>query len=596
MQTSKASTFGRYEILTELGRGSMGIVYKAYDPKINRPVAIKTFSLVAADATEEQACRIRFFREAEAAGRLSHPRIVAIFDICENPDTLSPYIVMEYVAGRSLEEILSTEGTSMPFDTALRLIQEVAEALDYGHLQGVVHRDVKPSNIIIGEDGHPKIADFGIAQLNVSGSTRSGRVWGTPAYMSPEQFKGESVDGRSDLFSLGVILYRMLTGHRPFQGNSALTLSLKVVNQDPVPPTAFNTGLSPELDCVIARAIAKNRAERYQTGMEMALDLQRLQNRRELERRGDGALLQEDDGTDQAAELKEVFFSPSTRSKRSAFGTGSSPRDGFAKSDKITTPLHFSRPWQQLCVGLLSLGSLVLAFVGLWRAIPISAVSAAANMTSNPPLESRSVARIASEDLTVAESLRAPGVQLSVKNPAREVYPNNIHQSNSLSFEKTRSVARIASEDLTAFLTGSWTLGAPAAAREVYPDTVQLSDSLTSDQSLSCYLGIAVQHHFVTADLSVWIDDQPSYSHSLRGAIKKRVMLFKGVEGYLSDIVHLTPGDHIIRVRVLSEDGSYDESGSISGTFAPGDQQLLAIDFDKHNRRMRLTFAGANEF
>lgn len=546
----------------------MGIVYKAYDPKLNRPVAIKTISLVAADTTEEQACRIRFFREAEAAGRLSHPRIVAIFDICENPDTLSPYIVMECVAGRSLEEILSTEGASMPVDTALRLIQEVAEALDYGHSQGVVHRDVKPSNIIIGEDGHPKIADFGIAQLNVSDSTRSGRIWGTPAYMSPEQFKGESVDGRSDLFSLGVILYRMLTGHRPFQGNSALTLSLKVVNQDPVPPTAFNTGLSPELDCVIARAIAKNPAERYQTGMEMALDLQRLQNRRELERRGDGALPQEDNGTDQAAELKEVFFSPSTRSKRSAFGTGSSPRDGFAKSDKTTTPLHFSRPWQQLCVGLLSLGSLVLAFVGLWRAIPISA--AAANMTSNPPLETRSVARIASEDLTVAESLRAKGVQLSVKNPAREVYPNNIHRSNSLSSEKTRS--------------------------EVYPDTVQLSDSLTSDQSLSCYLGIAVQHHFVTADLSVWIDDQPSYSHSLRGAIKKRVMLFKGVEGYLSDIVHLTPGDHIIRVRVLSEDGSYDESGSISGTFAPGNQQLLAIDFDKHNRRMRLTFEGANEF
>lgn len=546
----------------------MGIVYKAYDPKLNRPVAIKTISLVAADTTEEQACRIRFFREAEAAGRLSHPRIVAIFDICENPDTLSPYIVMEYVAGRSLEEILSTEGASMPVDTALRLIQEVAEALDYGHSQGVVHRDVKPSNIIIGQDGHPKIADFGIAQLNVSDSTRSGRIWGTPAYMSPEQFKGESVDGRSDLFSLGVILYRMLTGHRPFQGNSALTLSLKVVNQDPVPPTAFNTGLSPELDCVIARAIAKNPASRYQTGMEMALDLQRLQNRRELERRGDGALPQEDNGTDQAAELKEVFFSPSTRSKRSAFGTGSSPRDGFAKSDKTTTPRHFSRPWQQLCVGLLSLGSLVLAFVGLWRAIPISA--AAANMTSNPPLETRSVARIASEDLNVAESLRAPGVQLSVKNPAREVYPNNIHRSNSLSSEKTRS--------------------------EVYPDTVQLSDSLTSDQSRSCYLGIAVQHHFVTADLSVWIDDQPSYSHSLRGAIKKRVMLFKGVEGYLSDIVHLTPGDHIIRVRVLSEDGSYDESGSISGTFAPGNQQLLAIDFDKHNRRMRLTFEGANEF
>jgi len=577
----------------------MGIVYKAYDPKINRQVAIKTISLVAADTTEEQACRIRFFREAEAAGRLSHPRIVAIFDICENPDTLSPYIVMEYVAGRSLEEILSTEGASMPLHTALQLIQEVAEALDYGHLQGVVHRDVKPSNIIIGEDGHAKIADFGIAQLNVSDSTRSGRVWGTPAYMSPEQFKGESVDGRSDLFSLGVILYRMLTGHRPFQGNSALTLSLKVVNQDPVPPTAFNTKLSPQLDCVIARAIAKNPAERYQTGMEMALDLQRLQNRTELEGRGEGALAQEDKGTDQAAELKDIFFSPSTSSKRFAFGTDTSPRDGFPKSGETMTPVHFSRPWQQLCVGLLSLGSLVLVFVGLWRAIPISAVSAAADMTSDLPSETRSVARIASEDPTTAGSLRAPGVQLSVKNPAREVYPDNIQLSDSLSSEKTRNVARIGSEDPTtagSLRAPGVQLHAKNAAREVYPDNIQLSDSVSSDQSLSCYLGIAVQHHFVTADLSVWIDDQPSYSHSLRGAIKKRVMLFKGVEGYLSDVVQLTPGDHTIRVRVLSEDGSYDESGSISGTFAPGNQQLLAIDFDKHNRRMRLTFEEAQQF
>jgi serine/threonine-protein kinase len=596
MQTSKASTFGRYEILTELGRGSMGIVYKAYDPKINRPVAIKTISLVAADATEEQAWRTRFFREAEAAGRLSHPRIVAIFDICENPETLSPYIVMEYVAGRTLEEILSTEGASLPLHTTLQLIQEVAEALDYGHLQGVVHRDVKPSNIIIGEDGHAKIADFGIAQLNVSDSSRSGRTWGTPAYMSPEQFKGESVDGRSDLFSLGVILYRMLTGHRPFQGNSALTLSLKVANQDPVPPTAFNTKLSPELDCVIAQAIAKNPAERYQTGMEMALDLQSLQNRSELESRGDGARPQEDHGTDEAAQLKDIFFSPSTGSKRSLFGTGSSPREGFPKSDQTMTPVHFSRPWQQLCVGWLSLGTLVLAFVALWRAIPISAVPGAANMKSNPPLETRSVARIASEDLTVAGSLRIPGVQLSAENLAREVYRNHIHRSNSLFSDKTRTVARTASEDLT--VAGSpRTPGVQLSApREVNPDNIDQGNSLSSDQSLSCDLGIAVQHHFVTADLSVWIDDRPSYSHSLRGAIKKRVVLFKGVEGYLSDVVQLTPGDHTIRVRVLSEDGSYDASGSISGTFEPGNKKLLAIDFDKRNHRMRLMFEGVENF
>ena len=221
----------------------MGIVYKAFDPKINRLVAIKTISLTAADSIEKQASRDRFFREAEAAGRLSHPRIVAIFDIGENPDTLSPYIVMENVAGRSLEEILATENARLPLHTTLRLIQDVAEALDYAHLQGVVHRDVKPSNIMVGEDGHARVADFGIAKLNVTDSGRLGPAWGTPAYMSPEQLRGESVDGRSDLFSLGVILYRMLTGHRPFQGNSDLTVALRVQKHEPVPAGVFNREL-----------------------------------------------------------------------------------------------------------------------------------------------------------------------------------------------------------------------------------------------------------------------------------------------------------------------------------------------------------------
>ena len=525
----------------------MGIVFKAYDPKINRLVAIKTISLVAADSTEERTCRARFFREAEAAGRLSHPRIVAIFDIGENHDTLSPYIVMEYVAGRSLEEILSTEGASLPLHTTLQLIQEVAEALDYAHFQGVVHRDVKPSNIIVGEDGHPKIADFGIAQLNVSDSRRPSCTWGTPAYMSPEQLRGDPVDGRSDLFSLGVILYTMLTGHRPFQGNSARTVSVRVANHDPVPATAFNTELPPKLDCVIARAIAKNPAERYQTGMEMVLDLQRLRDGIELASRGDAVLPKESNRTDQAADPKDVFFSSSSGSNGYAFGTGTFPPSRVQKTDKATPLVRFSRPWQQLGIGFLSLGFLVLAFVGLWIAIPIKATP---RMPSNPPSDTRSMASIVSHDLTVAGSLRAPVVQLSAQNPSREVYPNDIHPSNSLS---------------------------PARSR-------------------SCHLGIAVEHHFVTANLSVWIDDQPSYSYSLRGAIKKRVVLFKGVEGYLSDVLQLAPGDHHIRVRVLSADGSYDESGSISGTFAPGGEKLLAIDFNKHNRRMRLTLKEEKHF
>lgn len=544
METGKASTLGRYELLTELGRGAMGIVYKAFDPKINRFVAIKTISLVASDLTQEQACRARFFREAEAAGRLSHPRIVAIFDIGENPDTLSPYIVMEYVAGRSLEELLFTEGTTLSLHTTLQLVQEVAEALDYAHLQGVVHRDVKPSNIIVGEDGHAKIADFGIAQLNVSDSGRPGRTWGTPAYMSPEQFTGEPVDGRSDLFSLGVILYTMLTGHRPFQGNSARTVALRVRKHDPVPATVFNTELSPQLDCVVTRAIAKNPAERYQTGMEMVLDLQRLRDGIDSESRGDAALPQPDKRADRVPESNDVSHNSLLKTTTNSALFGSRNR---VQAEKTAAPFQLDQPWQQLGVSFLTLGALALVFVGLWWAIPVNYGPGVTELAFHP-VPTASMATVVALEQTMADSASVPRIELSTKNPPRRV------------------------------------------------DAIDISMDASEDRSHSCQLGIVVEHHFVTADLSVWIDDRQSYSHSLRGAIKKRVVLFKGVEGYLSDVVQLTPGDHRIRVRVLSADGSYDESGSISGTFAPGSEKLLAIDFDNHNRRMRLAFETENHF
>src|SRR5580704_3155163 len=273
--------FGRYEILAELGRGAMGIVYKARDPKINRVVAVKTISLAGQPPEDELDYRQRFFREAEAAGRVSHPGIVTIFDIGEEPETHAPYIVMEFVGGQSLDKLLARHDHTLLPETALQLTLELADALDCAHGQGVVHRDLKPANILLTEDGHAKIADFGVAKLNLSNRTLGGHVLGTPAYMSPEQLDGEVVDGRSDVFSLGVILYTVLTGYRPFQGNSAMTVSFKVVNREPVPATVLNTDLPLGLDYIIGRAMAKDPAQRYQRGMEMVLDIQELREGRE---------------------------------------------------------------------------------------------------------------------------------------------------------------------------------------------------------------------------------------------------------------------------------------------------------------------------
>ena len=268
--------FGRYEVVAELGRGAMGVVYQARDPQIDRMVAVKTISLWGQEPEEEKEFRLRFLNEAQAAGRLHHPGIVSVFDVGEDPDNHDPYIVLEYVPGETLNRILARE-RKLPLAKALKLAEELADALDYAHSQGVVHRDIKPANILITAEGHAKIADFGIAKLNLAHFTLPGRVLGTPAYMAPEQLSGEGCDGRSDLFSLGVILYVMTTGMSPFQGDSATTVCFKVANREPIAASALDLNLPPQLDAVISRAIAKDPEQRYQSGSEFAENLRQLQ-------------------------------------------------------------------------------------------------------------------------------------------------------------------------------------------------------------------------------------------------------------------------------------------------------------------------------
>jgi serine/threonine protein kinase len=260
----------------EIGRGAMGVVYRARDPNIDRLVAIKTISLTDQEPEEESEYRERFLQEARAAGRLSHPGIVTVFDAGEDPETHEPFLVMEYVAGKSLNKIMRESGGKLPLEAALQYAYEIAEALDDAHCQGVIHRDIKPANILIGDDGHAKIADFGVARINRAVSTSAGGIFGSPAYMAPEQLSGGPGDARSDLFSLGVVLYSMITGFRPFQGNSARTVSYKVINVEPVPVTSFQAELPPALDTIVARAMAKDPQQRYQSGAEFARAIQDL--------------------------------------------------------------------------------------------------------------------------------------------------------------------------------------------------------------------------------------------------------------------------------------------------------------------------------
>jgi len=547
MATRVGTFVGRYEIVAELGRGAMGVVYRARDPKIDRTVAIKTVSLLGLEPDAEQEYRERFVVEARAAGRLSHPRIVTIFDVAEDPDTLTPYIVMEYVSGRSLEEVLCTENGTLPLDTALQITQELAEALDYAHAQGIVHRDVKPSNIIVAEDGHPKIADFGIAKLNAPDLPQTGRTLGTPAYMSPEQLKGDPVDGRSDLFSLGVILYQLLTRHRPFQGNSTLTISFKVLNRDPVPATALNAELCPELGHVVARAIAKYPSQRYQTGMEMARDLQDLRGSI-LPPNSDGTPLV-DRRRDLPPNWDRVISFMSTLEV--AVKTGRSSGENGSQSSAVS----FSQPWQQLSIAFLTFGFLALAFVGLWQSIPINAAHAATTASILP-----------------ARPKATLNWSTGLANPVSEHAPD-ARASSTKRWRRTNLSGRVPSNPPVVVQTLLEAAKPPQALQQSLPSTLRIS----------------VEHHFGTAHLSVWIDEKLTYSYSLRGAVKKRMLLLRGVQGYFSDSVEVAGGEHLIRVRVLSADNSYDQSGSIRGSFAPGSEKVLTTQFDKNNRGMRLS-------
>ena len=260
---------GKYEIRKELGRGAMGVVYEAYDPLIQRVVALKTIKPEQLEGAHAKEILARFQREAQAAGRLNHPNIVSIYDFGEDAGVW--YIAMEIVSGRELKEYFEANERFSTADV-VRILSQILAALGYSHKLGVVHRDVKPSNIFLLKDGTAKVADFGIAHLESSDLTQVGTVLGTPAYMSPEQILGLPVDGRSDLFSVGVILYQFLTGERPFQGNATITMR-KVLEEDPLPPSRFNVQIPGAMDAVVRRALAKKPEERFQSAEEFSAAL-----------------------------------------------------------------------------------------------------------------------------------------------------------------------------------------------------------------------------------------------------------------------------------------------------------------------------------
>jgi len=262
---------GRYEVEGEVGRGAMGVVYLARDPRVRRQLAVKTYQLPSGlTAARASEFRERFLREAQTAGAIDHPSLVTIYDAGEDPRSGIPFIAMEYVPGRNLRDLLD-EQEVLPLHEACAMARGLAGGLHAAHAAGIIHRDIKPANILIREgDGVAKLADFGVARSTASELTSTGQSLGSPAYMSPEQIRGKTVDARSDLFSLGTVLYESLCGQRPFTGDDLTALAYAVVHGHVVPISRRRPGLPAELDRFFARALAKNPADRFPDGEAFA--------------------------------------------------------------------------------------------------------------------------------------------------------------------------------------------------------------------------------------------------------------------------------------------------------------------------------------
>jgi len=267
-------TLGRYEILGQLGRGAMGIVYKGRDPKLNRMTAIKTIRFSDEfDESQVESIKEHFYREAEVVAKLSHTNIVTIYDVGEDLDL--SYLAMEYLEGENLEKFTS-KNNLLPLKKLIDIIAQVCDALAYAHQHNIIHRDIKPANIMMLKDGVVKVTDFGIARATTSTRTRTGIIKGTPYYMSPEQTQGNELTGQSDVFSLGVVFYQLLTGKLPFYGDNMAAIMYQTTSVEPEPPTTYNPNINKPTLAILKRSLEKSLKERYPDAAKMGEHLRLL--------------------------------------------------------------------------------------------------------------------------------------------------------------------------------------------------------------------------------------------------------------------------------------------------------------------------------
>ncbi len=549
---------GRYEVIDELGRGAMGVVFRARDTQIGRIVAIKMILTTNASPQDIAKFKQRFNREAQAAGRLSHPGIVAIHDIAEDQYG-QPYIVQEFVEGRPLNLLLGPT-VQLPLELLLDIGIQVAQALDYAHRNGVIHRDIKPPNIIVTPDGHAKIADFGIARMEGTELTQEGMSLGTPSYMSPEQFRGGAIDGRSDIFSLGAVLYWMFTGNKPFPGDTVTITSFQVAFENPVLPSVAKTDLPKDLDAILIRCLAKNPENRYTNCADLAADLEAVKAGRPLPAR----ITAKTEGT-------EPFPLPSRRAELASTG-GAAPvlADPDAKTRAVSTDQFRSRhpsrakaasprkssPRPILAgVGVVLL--LVLA-VGLWiRTHPaVEQNPAPASVPTAAPVETppQPASAATAADTTSATPTGTPAAQVAEETkPAAEPAP-----ASAAPRKRTRDNSAPAKAPASAAAQPSTPPPVPveekSAAPSAVPPPAAPAPADSAPPQLS-NLDVDCKFPFKKGTLVVYVDGKPILQGKLEEKRNKFTLATTAVREFEKKEIQVEVGQHAIHIHIEASDG-----------------------------------------
>ena len=542
---------GRYELISELGRGAMGVVYRARDTEIGRVVALKVVLTANASPQDVEKYKQRFHREAQAAGRLSHPGIVTIHDIAED-ESGRPYIVMEFVEGRPLNLLLGPTA-QVPLEKLLDLGIQVAQALDFAHRHGVVHRDIKPPNILVTPEGHAKIADFGIARLEGTDLTQEGTSLGTPSYMSPEQFRGGAIDGRSDIFSLGAVLYWMCTGKKPFPGDTITIASFQVAYENPVPPTQAKTDLPVDLDEVLSRCLAKNPAHRYATCGDLAADLEALRAGRPLPTHL---------GTE--AERTEPFPLPPRKSE--AQRADSSPAehvDTNAQTRVSVSTDQFGAP--RLASGS-RLKGMAWAAVGVVALLLVMVV--ASRWLAQRSLQGQQQAQVATSappEPVAGGAATAPSTETPVVGGA------------SAAAEKSAAPAGAAASGSGGASRSANVTAKPAPAKssggEGKPPATAAKPTVVVNFEIYC------KHPFKQASLEVFDGDRVFVTETLEGK-RKGITLGLSTSGeFEKKDLRIASGQHTFRVRVTPKEGTPVWEDTVTGMAAEGIRDRLEITF-----------------